>query len=112
MYYPDLSPYHYMQSLQAQNRSTQLLNIGWLDHAHAYSQGPIPSVFVERLRVFCTMSVIATMGTHICELCNGPQETLDYKNLLPQPQIRRSSTSPLTSLGSTEIRVLGTNGIV
>jgi hypothetical protein len=112
MYYPDLSPYQYLQSERSHNRSTQLLNIGWLDHAHGYPQGSVLPAFVERLRIFCALPVVSTMGLHICGLCNGPEDRLDYKNLLPQPRISRSQDSPSFSLGSGEIRVIGAKGII
>lgn len=83
MYYPDLSPYAYSSQI------ADALNVGWLDPAHAFPQGPTPDGFAARLADFCAAAhrVNRTQRVHHCALCAPP--------------------AAIGDLGSAEIRVAG-----
>ena len=83
MYYPDLSPYAYSSKIAG------ALNIGWLDPAHPFPQGPTPDGFAAALAAFCAAEhrVNRTQRVHRCALCTPP--------------------AAIDDLGSAEIRVVG-----
>jgi hypothetical protein len=62
MYYPDLAEGKYFG-----------LSIGWLDRAHDYPRGPVPTGFLEALAEACWKTAAAHKGSHCCELCPSPQ---------------------------------------
>ena len=92
-FFSDLSAYTYKQS----GTHDGTVNIGWLDVSEPYTQGSVPSEFVERLWWFCRSRVVQTRGCHICNLCPrrrvGPLKVTRGEDVL--------------TLGSAEIRVFG-----
>jgi hypothetical protein len=95
-HFPDLSAYSY------DNRSTGLLNVGWLDGEHSYHKGPVASELVDRLREYCVAKTTAQMrGFHVCNLCHERV----YQRYAEWCGQRRM-------LGSAEIRVTGASGQV
>lgn len=88
-YFPDLTPYTYFPE------ASPLLNVGWLDTSHPFTQGETPSEFLEKLRLLRESPVKTTRGYHRCPFC------------------RDGKTSFTTEeLSDAEIRVRGTDGTV
>lgn len=114
-YFPDLSPYQYGGSSVQEN----VVNIGWLDGAHAYPKGDVPERFVEKLWAFCRVAVDRSRGLHPCDFCDvGPY-------IPPKPGtgiqclMRRQANwvvvqrgEDILILGSSEIRVFGRDGTI
>ena len=95
--YPDLSPYAYHVEII----DPKLLNIGWLDAKHPFTQGPVSEEFLERLWIYSHVSVRAFRGFHDCDFClDASRPTLADKN------------DEVLRLGSAEIRVPGEDGVV
>lgn len=74
-----------------------LLNIGWLDDAHAFSMGSVEESIVEKLWHFCCFPVVNTRGFHVCELCQVRSRGL----------LKVTRGIKTLQLGSAEIRVFG-----
>jgi hypothetical protein len=104
MYFPDLSPYQYLEREAAESPA---LNVGWLDLEHDYPKGEVSAQALERLRQECSAQLVNHMrGWHACEFCR-PGFFKRYR----QPTIESSSGKPIM-LGSAEIRVKGKDGKV
>jgi len=97
MYYEDLSAFEYTIRDAAPN----LLNVGWLDAAHPYSQGSVPEEFLDRLFELCRNPVNRTRGWQECQFCEKPSFGV---------KVTKDGTELV--LGSAEIRVAGENGLV
>ena len=63
-YFADLTPHTYTES-----NGLNILNIGWLDAAHAFLQGETPQAFREALRLLCRYPVKLHRGYHYCQFC-------------------------------------------
>ncbi len=70
-YYPDLSPYVYVGAIPG------ALNVGWLDRAHEFPKGKVPSAVVGKLKQLATAPTVRHRGFHCCEFC-GPIEALRW----------------------------------
>jgi hypothetical protein len=95
VYYPDLTPYAYLQERPDEN----VVNIGWLDAGHEYPRGSVPDAFLARLFDLCASPVNRTRGYHLCPFCAVK------KMGLPAALGGRKVT-----LGSAEIRVPASDG--
>ena len=62
-YYPDLSPYVYMPGFPG------LVNVGWLDLNHPFSQGTVEPNVVSRIGELCRYPVNLMRGYHACSKC-------------------------------------------
>jgi hypothetical protein len=71
-YFPDLTPYIYGSSARG------LLNVGWLDNKHPYTQGPVDARLIEKVKTLATKPVELYMGVHTCELC-GKRESRSHQ---------------------------------
>ncbi len=91
MYYPDLSPYTYHGDPEPES-----VNIGWLDSAHPFPQGPVPPGLVERLIELSLHPAKQHRGLHDCEFCPPGQGRHVFA---------RSSAGQELRLGSAELRV-------
>jgi hypothetical protein len=96
-YYPDLSPYTYSRIWGDQ----PILNVGWLDTEHTYSQGTVPDPFWDRLWTFCRQPVFRSYGSHGCGFC----QTL-WRPIYEQ---REDET---LNLSSAQVRVVDQDGTV
>lgn len=105
MYFADLTPYSYHG-----HHEPESLNVGWLDNAHAYPRGPVPSGFVERLVEICRRPAKQHRGFHVCEFCDlGPEPASSNQAALNAQYERQKAAGVLSS---TEIRVTGRDGRV
>lgn len=95
-YFPDLSPYSYHGFRIADN----VVNIGWLNNKHTYSQGILQNEFLDKLWEFTRLNLIRMRGFHICNLCS-------LRHPSPLSVLREGET---LYLGTAEIRVFGKNG--
>jgi hypothetical protein len=95
MYYPDLTPYKYMEG----NVEPNTFNVGWLDKKHSYPTDSPSKVFLARLFRLCLDPVNRTRGYHTCALCQQPSFGLE---------VEREGRE--LSLGAAEIRVIGKGG--
>ena len=96
MYYPDLTPYCYLERESASN----VLNVGWLDIEHPFPKRKASEELLDVLFETCRHVVIQTRGFHECELCDVASFGVEVSR---NGQTRR--------LGSAEIRVKGKDGI-
>ena len=96
--YPDLSPYAYGESAA---RDPSILNVGWLGRGAPFERGDVPPALVSTLARLCADPVQRTRGFHPCELCRSP--TVGVRFLHDGREI---------VLGSAEIRVAGSGGII
>ena len=98
-YYPDLSPYQYLEGADSQS-----LNIGWLDGSMPYPTGTTSDEFRERLLEYCFSdnTVQLTRGFHVCNLDNCTCS-------LPPPPEHRGER--VAYFGGSEIRVIGKSAI-
>ena len=66
MYFADLTPYAYRHSLAL----PEVLNVGWLDDQHPYTQGHVPKDLVEKLAAASPrLRTHPTQGVHACPFC-------------------------------------------
>jgi hypothetical protein len=98
MYFPDLSPYAYLQ----RERRSGLMNVGWLGAAEPFSRAPPTPELLARIWAYSQFATAPTRGFHECELCSVQP--------LGIPQIEHNGQH--LKLGSAEIRVFGKNGRV
>ena len=96
MYYPDLTPYRYLE------RTTfpKLLNIGWLGIEAPFPRKKASEELLDALFEKFQDRVNQTRGFHRCEFCDRPSFGVE---------VSRNRKS--TRLGSAEIRVEGKDGI-
>jgi len=66
-YFPDLSRYEYGRISQP-----GVLNVGWLDNTHPFTQGTVDAHLIQKLRLLAAKPVELYRGSHICELCAEP----------------------------------------
>lgn len=94
-WFEDLSPYTYLP----QDRDEGLLNVGWLEPAHAYSIGTVPDEATAALVALAERPEAVTRGFHVCGFCAGDGA-------------ERSTPEELAALprGSAEIRMTGEDG--
>ncbi|MED7952102.1 hypothetical protein ACFWOG_20770 [Kitasatospora sp. NPDC058406] len=90
-YYSDGSPYEYDEP------SEGMVNVGWLDGSHEYSEGDVPDDVVDGLLRLAINPVNLTRGFHTCDLCNR------FYLKVQNPH----SASGTTLLGTAEIHVRG-----
>ena len=94
MYFADLTPFSYnIPELQG-------FSIGWLDEAHGFPRGVVPSGFVERLAEICSRPVVQHRGFHVCEFCEFEPD--------PTFAVQKAAGA----LSSSVIRVVGRDGRV
>ena len=96
MYYPDLTPYRYLE----RERSDDLLNIGWLAIEHPFPRKKAPEILLDALFDRCLEPVLQMRGFHQCEFCDVPKFA----------PINVSRNGQQVALGSAEIRVTGKDG--
>jgi hypothetical protein len=94
MYFPDLTPCEYNIP------EPQGFSVGWLDKAHGFPRGVVPSGFVERLAEICSRPVVQHRGFHVCEFCDFEPD--------PTFAVQRAAGA----LSSAVIRVVGRDGRV
>jgi hypothetical protein len=99
-YFPDLSPYKYLGG--DPDRDTEVVNVGWLDDAHAFEKGPVADEIRARLKQMCLFETARqTRGFHTCHFCSPP-------GLDPPPRLfGLEIVGGQRRLGSAEIRVKG-----
>lgn len=98
-YFPDLSEYAY---LAGSERNARHRNIGWLGKGHRFPRGRVPDAALEKLWKLCLLPPHVTRGFHRCEFCRSP----------PFGGVAAVWKGRQWKLGSAEIRVEGTEGIV
>jgi hypothetical protein len=101
-YFPDLTPYTYLSTDPRDPQAhLPLLNVGWLDAAHAFPTGECPAELVPALTKLARVRVHQTRGYHFCEMCvqacGADAHDAIRLNLIPR--------------GSAEFRVFG-HGVV
>ncbi|MCC9312328.1 hypothetical protein LN042_35625 [Kitasatospora sp. RB6PN24] len=83
MFYPDLTPYSYLD--HGRDTFTDMttgyrfvsfkapytrINIGWLDANKPWTAGPVPAAFAEKLQaILAIQAVNECLGYHDCDLC-------------------------------------------
>lgn len=97
MYYPDLTPYCYLESESALN----VLNIGWLDVRHTFPQKKASEELLDVLFERCLHPVNQTRGFHGYQFCRAGSFGLEV-----------SRKGKDITLGAAEIRVEGKDGRV
>ena len=102
-HFEDGTPYEY------QPQEGAATNVGWLDAANAYPQGPVPPEFIAVLTELCRSGVLRMRGWHMCNLCVPDGERRSYSDLVPT--LVQSETGNY-SVGDAEIRVPGLEGVV
>lgn len=118
-YYSDLSPYTYFPDTAP--ASVVVLNVGWLEPEHAYTQGEVPQDFVEALGHLCLHHPsIRARGWHNCRLAppvsggarcvTRSNETLPSGKLALPPPLKVEIEGMSVSLGSAEVRVVTREG--
>jgi hypothetical protein len=85
-YFPDLSRYEYGRVSQP-----GILNVGWLDKAHPFTQGTVDAPLMQKLRLLAAKPVELRRGFHICELCAAPALP---KETLPPHHVVLDKNSP------------------
>ena len=105
MYFADLTPYSYHGDPEPES-----LNVGWLDKAHSYPRGPVPTGFLERLNAICKRPAKRHRGFHVCEFCDFGPEPASLDQATRNTRYERQKAAGV--LRSTEIRVLGRDGKV
>ncbi|MFI5700629.1 hypothetical protein ACIA78_11345 [Streptomyces xanthochromogenes] len=95
-YFPDLSPYTYEPS----ERGT--VNVGWLSSRHEYQKGLVADVVVDALKVLCAHPENQMRGYHRCDFCQALGPSVPGGDRGPKELF----------LGSAEVHVEGTDGIV
>lgn len=99
-YFADLTPYSYHST---SGPWSALLNVGWLDPAHAYTTGPVTTEFITALARVCVHSQVDMMrGLYVCKLppCSGTLPDAPPSVLVDGKEV---------SLGNAELRI-GRNG--
>jgi hypothetical protein len=81
-------------------RHAETRNIGWLGPGHKYPTCVLADEILETLWQHCKVSVVQTRGFHRCEFCLGREFH------------RAKRRSEELTLGSAEIRVFSTSGII
>ena len=98
MYYPDLTPYCYIEGETAPD----LLNVGWLDIEHSFPKKKASEELLDALFEKCLHLVMPTRGRHECQFCDGP--------IGSGTEVTRNGKT--IWLGSAEIRVEAQDGKV
>ena len=68
MYYPDFTPYCYIERMAEPN----VLNIGWLEAPHPFPTKKASEELLDSLFEKCSSKVNATRGCHQCQFCDVP----------------------------------------
>ena len=105
MYFADLTPYSYDDDPEPET-----LNVGWLDKAHSYPRGVVPTGFLERLVEICKRPAKRHRGFHVCEFCDFGPEPASMDQAALNARYERQKAAGV--LSSTEIRVVGRDGKV
>jgi hypothetical protein len=102
VYFPDLTTYTYLAEAGQTilDNAPSVLNIGWLDDSHTYSQGESPDDFIARLWIFCRSTVNNTRGFHECPFCNVD----------PPAYLLVQQGDEQIGMGSGEVWIFGGNG--
>jgi hypothetical protein len=95
MYFPDLSPYTYLN----REPNPNLVTIGWLDAEHDFPKGNVTADLLEKILALCFKPVNPTRGIH--------QSPFIPPNLYGYPVEYKGKRM---GLGSAEIRVPGKDG--
>jgi hypothetical protein len=104
VYFQDLTPYEYSKW------GSPGLNVGWLDAAHPFPTGDVPSGFIERLSHLLRSPVAQARGFHVCEFCDV--------GTVPEPRDQAAINAHYQRLmaagvlSSAEIRVVASDGRV
>jgi hypothetical protein len=103
MYFPDLTPYTYLTEAAQPvlENALPVVNIGWLDDRHIYSQGDAPPDFIARLWAFCASPVNNTRGFHECPFCD----------VEPSKYLMVQQGNEEIGMGSGEIWIFGSNAL-
>lgn len=101
MYFPDLTPYTYHPPPEPLS-----VNVGWLDRAYDFPQGPVPAGFVGRLLELCRKTAKQHRGFYVCPFCD-----LGADAGIPEPAAFER-VKAAGALGSAELRVAGQGGRV
>jgi hypothetical protein len=104
-YFPDLSPYTYLDEASTTPAETGALNVGWLAEGHEYARGSVGAGVIEGLYRALEHEVNVTRGIHYCEFCNWGADP-------PFPYAISPVTGKRHLLGNSEIRVVGADGTV
>lgn len=96
-YFEDLSAYTYFGSPPSDCKTK---NVGWLEINHDFCKAAPTEKILDVLWEYCKISVEQTRGIHACEFCqSGDSHHAERKG-------------ERLTLGSSEIRVFGKDGIV
>jgi hypothetical protein len=106
MYFPDLTAYEYY----VEEGDAPALNVGWLDEAHQFTQGPPPPGFLDRLRQLSLARVKQMRGFHVCPFCPALKSLLKPGNWTEQDRASYYSCFEDGRFSSCEIRVRGQDG--
>ena len=97
MYYPDLTPYCYIERERAPN----VLNVGWLEIQHPFPRKKASEELLDALFERCLHLVNRTRGYQECQFCHVPTFGVEV-----------SRNSERITLGSAEIWVEAKDGKV
>ncbi|MFF4569787.1 hypothetical protein [Streptomyces sp. NPDC001410] len=116
VFYEDLSAYSYSDDGDKFTDCTtgvrfvsfqpayERLNVGWLEAAQPWTQGPVSDGFTDKLlKILAVQEVNGTLGLHHCDFCPGLDDSNPW--FTPRPGHRCASA------GTSEIRVPGPPGI-
>ena len=104
MYYPDLTPYCYLEDDDSDPDVPDIpnvINIGWLETPHPFPTKKASEELLDALFEKCLTTVNATRGWHQCQFCDVPTWGVEV-----------SRHGKRTFLGDAEIRVKAKDGRV
>jgi hypothetical protein len=102
-YFPDLSPYSYTDGVPADvGGSFEMVNVGWLDSAHAFPIGKVSIQFANALISSAFQRTNLTRGYHECEFCDQESPI----------RISKPGGTQHSVLGMSEIAVEGPDGVI
>jgi hypothetical protein len=100
-YFEDLSIYSYHAEFVRPNT----LNVGWLSDSKSFAKAMPSKETLSLVWSFCLVSVAQMRGIHDCELCPATQDG-EYGSEAAERD------GQMLLLGSSEIRVFGTDGTI
>src|SRR5687767_8504545 len=103
MYFPDLSPYTYLQNPQLPEGASEVLNVGWLEPTFEFRKGVVDPQLVEKLLQRCLHPVNQTRGVYVSPF-------LHAKSIGQENWYRVRVGGVERALGSAELWIPGENG--
>jgi hypothetical protein len=68
-HFDDISEYRYSSQVQP-----GVVHVGWLSKGHLFTQGPVNSALIAKMRRLAETPEALYRGFHLCEFCDMPAE--------------------------------------